>query len=242
MDRMKSSLVLIIVMAVCIWLTAVSVGSAHESSSPGPVVTDRMIHVYGKAAVDGGNVLVGSCIRAYTPGGVICGQCEVTARGYFGLMNIFGDDPQTEAADGAGPGESLCFTIDGISAQILSDRSARWSEDGTTINIDLLVGAPDTSAPTMLSATVKNPIHIEVLFNEAMDDTTGHNTANYLLQDENGNGVKIYRATVQPDPSAVLLNTDVLHDAMTYILTLQRELTDLWGNNLASTVVIKVMR
>ena len=210
-------------------------GYANEPVHPKPIITNRIIHVYGKAANDGTNVKVGSIIQAYTPNGILCGRCDVTAQGYFGIMNIFGDDPGTVSIiEGANPGDILIFTVDGAPVHIVSDEPVRWSEDGDTVNVNLLVGAPDTYAPAVVSAVVKNPIHVEVLFDEAIDDISGQNTANYLLEDAEGNSVAIYKATVQSDPRMLLLNTDVLRDHVTYFLSVEKSVADLWGNELAA--------
>ncbi len=221
------------VVALTIIVMAVFPSISAAGEAPAPTVTREMIHVYGRASVDGGNVPVGSLVKAYDPDGTICGQYEVTARGYFGLMNIFADDRTTRGIDeGARPGDRLCFFIDGVPATVLNEEPVLFTKDGAVLKVDLQIGAPDTTAPAVTGAKALSPIHLSVTFSESVDDTTGSDTAHYAIRDAEDNEIKIYKATVQKKPETVVLNTDALQKNVTYFLTVNKDITDLWGNTM----------
>lgn len=71
----------------------------------------------------GNPVPVGSIVRAYTPNGVLCGADTVGTPGQFFFLYAYRDDNTTPEEDGATPGDTLRFTVDGWPAS--------W-EPGTT--------------------------------------------------------------------------------------------------------------
>lgn len=198
-----------------------------------PITTNNMIHAYGRATIDGENIPVGAPVQAFDPDGTLCGQFKVTTQGYFGLMNIFADDPTTKDIDeGAVTEDTISFTIDGVPARVFNEEPVIFSEDGDTINVDLQVGAPDTTAPEILKVNVKSPIHLEITFSEAMDDITSNDPANYCIEDSEGKQLNINKATVQDDPKGILLNTEEIKEHTQYFITVKKDVTDLWRNKL----------
>ncbi len=236
MKPVSSYQTLVVTLALVAMAAFPFVSAAGESEGEvAPTVTREMIHVYGRVNVDGGNAAVGSTVKAYDPDGTICGQYEITARGYFGLMNIFADDRSTRGIDeGAQPGDRLCFFIDGEPAAVLNEEPILFTKDGEVLKVDLQIGAPDTTAPAVAGIKVLSPIHLAVTFSEAIDDATGNDTALYAIRDAEGNPIKIYKAIVQNKPETVLLNTDALQKHVTYFLTVNKDITDLWGNTMGT--------
>lgn len=81
---------------------------------------------------------VGSRIQAYTSSGLLVGEATVHADGSYGIMAVYGDDPTTEAIDGALPGESLLFTIDGQPALTVGPGEARWTKNHDLQEVNVL--------------------------------------------------------------------------------------------------------
>ena len=73
---------------------------------------------------------VGTVIDAYDPQGVHCGTFTVQTAGQWGLMHVYGDDPLTGGVDeGASPGDTLRFTIDGEEATVIAG-DPTWTSKG----------------------------------------------------------------------------------------------------------------
>jgi hypothetical protein len=90
--------------------------------------------------VRGNPVAPGAVVRAYDPGGVLCGEFTVVSPGNYGLMPVYRDDPATADFDeGAEPGEAISFTIDGDDASPLGPDAAVWTANGRVAHVDLRV-------------------------------------------------------------------------------------------------------
>jgi len=76
----------------------------------------------------GGPVLEGAIIQAYDPQGVACGYAVAHAPGVWGVMHVYGDDPDTPEDEGAQAGDVITFTINGKPAQVSG--KAVWQERG----------------------------------------------------------------------------------------------------------------
>ena len=70
----------------------------------------------------------GALVRAYEPDGVLCGQATVHSPGQWGVMHVYGDDPETPDDEGARDGDVLVLTIDGHSAS--AQNPVVWSDRG----------------------------------------------------------------------------------------------------------------
>lgn len=70
---------------------------------------------------DGKPVPVGSILEAFDQSGVSCGKDTVHTAGFYGFFPVLGDDPSSPGIDeGADPGETVRFTINGRDATVTS--------------------------------------------------------------------------------------------------------------------------
>jgi hypothetical protein len=113
----------------------VSVDLAAETVFP----TSEWVSFWSDATQLGGvPVAPGAVVRAYDPGGVLCGQFTVVTPGSYGLMPVYRDDPSTGDFDeGADAGDDIAFTIDGVDATAMGPDAAVWSANGYVGNVDL---------------------------------------------------------------------------------------------------------
>jgi len=80
----------------------------------GLVPTNEWISVYCEAPSAGGEAVPpGSIIRAYDPDGVLCGLDRVRRDGSYGFMAIYRDDIYTNSDEGAEPGDTISFSLNG---------------------------------------------------------------------------------------------------------------------------------
>jgi hypothetical protein len=77
---------------------------------------------------NGSPVVPGSIIEAYDPANLLIGKFRVDSTGRYGFMNAYGDDPNTPLVhEGALPGDSIRFKINGRAATVVSgDRT--WTD------------------------------------------------------------------------------------------------------------------
>jgi hypothetical protein len=102
----------------------------------------------------------GSIIRAYDPQSVLCGQCTVKTTGSYGLMAVYRDDPTTVADEGALPGDTLSFTIDGHPALSLGPGEPLWQNNGDVIKLNLKCTSAYLLTPEKLHAEVVDTVRI----------------------------------------------------------------------------------
>jgi hypothetical protein len=92
----------------------------------------------GATTVRTAPVPAGSVVRAYDPGGVLCGEFVVHTDGSYGLMPVYRDDAATTQIDeGADPGDVISFTIDGDVAHPKGPGDTVWGANGQVKNVDL---------------------------------------------------------------------------------------------------------
>ena len=68
---------------------------------------------------------VGSVVDAYDPDEVRCGTFTVTLPGRWGLMHVYGDYPMSPDDEGASPGDTITFVVNGYTATVASG-TATW--------------------------------------------------------------------------------------------------------------------
>ncbi|SYZ73927.1 hypothetical protein TRIP_C60197 [Candidatus Zixiibacteriota bacterium] len=78
---------------------------------------------------------VGSVVDAYAPNGSHCGTYFVSMPGSYGFMPVYRDDPYTIEADGAEPGDTISFFINGYPAAANGPRI--WTEKGASFQVCL---------------------------------------------------------------------------------------------------------
>jgi len=113
--------------------------------------TPEWISIWSDGTLVGGApVQPGAWVRAYDPGGVLCGEAMVHGPGQFGLMPVYRDDPNTDDFDeGAEPGDELRFEIDGVDAVPAS--TVLWTAAGEVMDVDL---SADTVPTLLLGSSV----------------------------------------------------------------------------------------
>lgn len=88
-----------------------------------------------------GPVQIGDVITAEDPDRVVCGIFTVREPGDYGFMPVYKDDDTTPAIDeGAQPGDTITFKINGQLAETLGPDSPVWTSHGSIRNVDLYVG------------------------------------------------------------------------------------------------------
>lgn len=133
---------------------------------------------------------VGSIIKAYDPRGLLVGvdtfgMAPTAPAGHYGFMPVYGDDPNTPAfSEGALPGDTIHFTINGQAASVVSG-DPTWADQ---VEKDLRLSASATVAISLLRA----PHDTLVTFNRVIrfsvvvrNDGTGIDY--YALHATNGN-------------------------------------------------------
>jgi hypothetical protein len=104
--------------------------------------TNRWVDFYSlSSTLDGAPLPVGSVITALDPDGVVCGAFSVTRAGGYGLMPVYGDDPDTEMDEGAVLGDRLEFRINDVPAVALGPDDPVWTTMGVAKHVDLAVPA-----------------------------------------------------------------------------------------------------
>ncbi len=77
----------------------------------------------------------GSVVDAFAPNGSHCGTYFVTTPGSYGFMPVYRDDPYTIEPDGAEPGDTITFFINGYPAAANGPRV--WTEKGASFQVCL---------------------------------------------------------------------------------------------------------
>ena len=105
---------------------------------------------------DGVALPIGSIIKAYDPSGIQCGEFIVVTTGQYGFLTVYRDDQTTLNIDeGAQPGDTITFYINGHYAIPLGPGQPVWTSNGNSIHVNLeghsnypptITSKPDTSA------------------------------------------------------------------------------------------------
>ena len=104
--------------------------------------TDQWVNFYSQSSyLDGQPLPVGAVVQAYNPRGVLAGQFTVTTQGWYGLMPVYGDDPNTPQDEGLRPGEVVSFTINGLPARTMGPDTPIWTTNGDLKQVNLVVSS-----------------------------------------------------------------------------------------------------
>jgi len=115
-------------------------GSALNSSDiPDSLApTNSWMNFYGlECTLDGQPLPVGTVVTVRDPAGMLCSEFPVTQAGCYGLMPVYGDELSTEADEGAVPGNSLDFYINGIKATVTGPDEPVWTAMGNLKQVNL---------------------------------------------------------------------------------------------------------
>jgi subtilisin family serine protease len=109
------------------------VALAEAPGGPADLTPSReWIGVWGaNVRIEGKLIEAGTEVKAIDGDGTVCGRCTAHHPGQFGLMAVYGDDPETDVDEGAGVGEIITVLI--------SDRAftgVEWSGMGAVIDFD----------------------------------------------------------------------------------------------------------
>ena len=108
--------------------------------------TNEWVNFYSSRSYLHGQLApVGAVVRAYNPRGVLAGEFTVTQVGWYGVMPVYRDDPNTPQDEGLLPGEEVRFTIDDIAAHSMGPDSPIWTTNGALLQVDLVA---NTITPT----------------------------------------------------------------------------------------------
>ena len=122
----------------------------------GVTPTNEWVDFYSfNTTFQGAPVPIGAVVDAYDPDGVHCGTFTVTNSGRYGFLHVYGDDPNTEEDEGAVPGDTITFRINGVPATPLGPDAPVWTSKGDRWQVDLSVGPPP-SVSSVDPDTVRN--------------------------------------------------------------------------------------
>ncbi|MCF7805839.1 MAG: T9SS type A sorting domain-containing protein [Candidatus Marinimicrobia bacterium] len=120
-----------------IWILMLLPVLLHSQVSP----TNEWVNFYGNGStINGDPIAQGRVIKAFDSDGVLCGVDTVDTAGSYGLMPVYRDDSYTSNVDeGASPGDTITFTIDGYPV----DEYGIWSGNGDVIQLEFQVQTPE---------------------------------------------------------------------------------------------------
>ncbi|HIQ06655.1 MAG TPA: VWA domain-containing protein, partial [Anaerolineae bacterium] len=118
----------------------------------GVTPTNRWMDFYGmNTLLNGKPVPEGAVVTAFDPNGVKVGEFVVRQAGWYGVMPIYGDDPETSVDEGAQPGDVITFYINGQRAAPLGPGQARWIGDKERQELNLITSSYQRYLPLGLS-------------------------------------------------------------------------------------------
>lgn len=111
--------------------------------------------------LNGKPVSVGAVIDAYDPDGVHCGTFTVSKEGQYGFLFVYRDDALTPDMDeGASPGDTIRFKINGISARALGPEPNIWTSNGDILEVNLA---------TNVAPLIQHPLENIVMYEDELD-------------------------------------------------------------------------
>ena len=185
------------------------------------IPTNEWVNFYSMNAIFNGiPIPIGAEINAYDPDSVHCGTFTVTTEGQYGFMEVYRDDAITPDIDeGASPGDTITFTINGYLATPLGLDPPIWTFNGARLQVDLQAFSnrpPEVKSP--ISDIVMNEddpdlliADLDTIFFDPDNDTLGftasskahaatitidvdNNAILSLLADWNGSAILIFSA------------------------------------------------
>lgn len=121
-----------------------------------PPTNEWVNFLSANTTLDGSPIPVGAVVDAYDPDGVWCGTFTVHTAGEYGFLLVYRDDTTTPDVDeGASPGDTITFYINGHFAIPLGPGAPVWTSNGDVLQLDLeglsnyspvITSEPDTIA------------------------------------------------------------------------------------------------
>ncbi len=122
-------------------------GAAGKSPSP-PLAGQRLaetpiwMNVYSPSSLlDEEPLPPGTVVEAYDPQGTLCGKFVVVQAGKYGLMPLYGDDSSSPRDEGALPGDTITFWVNGNRAAS-TPAQVHWTTYGDVQRVDLYASSP----------------------------------------------------------------------------------------------------
>jgi len=131
----------------------------YTPSPTGTVVTPSIfwVNFYGiDSYLAGAPLPLGAVVDAFDPDGVHCGYFVVDTVGSYGLMPVYGDDPHTPDDEGAQPGDTISFTINGYPATPMGPDDPIWTAHGDLRHVELQA-LNGSGTPTATRTTTPTP-------------------------------------------------------------------------------------
>jgi len=143
------------------------------------VPTNEWVSFWGDSVtLDGKSVVPGDVIDAYDSSGVHCGTFTVTSSGQYGLMPVYRDDPTTKSIDeGASPGDSIVFMVNGYRAIPKGPDRTIWTANGAVFKVNL---QGTTLLPPVLSSPSTGSTGVSV--NPTLTWNTSIGALSYRMQ------------------------------------------------------------
>ena len=103
------------------------------------VPTNTNVNFYGDASnLDSEPLRQGDVVTVQDAQGVTCGAFTVQVEGRYGFLHAYGDDATTpEVDEGASPGDTLLFRVNGELAVAAGPDTRIWSSDGDVKHVEL---------------------------------------------------------------------------------------------------------
>lgn len=123
--------------------------AASDPDAHGVRPTTEWVNLYSQSTtIDGRPIPIGAVVRAYNPRGVLSGAVTVTQAGWYGLLPVYRDDPNTAADEGLRPNEPIRLTIDNRAARPRQTVEILWTSNGDLRQVDLDVTSEAVPTPT----------------------------------------------------------------------------------------------
>ncbi|MDZ7336302.1 MAG: T9SS type A sorting domain-containing protein [candidate division KSB1 bacterium] len=123
-----------------IFMIALMIIPAEAQVTP----TDEWVCFYGRNSLFHGKPIpIGTIIDAYDPNSVHCGSFTVTSPGQYGFLFVYRDNFLTEDIDeGAEPGDTIKFKINGVWAKTFGPDTSVWTQKGDILEVDIADNLP----------------------------------------------------------------------------------------------------
>ena len=131
-----------------------SLEQGAQGKSPRPPLAGQQIaetpiwmNAYSSSSLlDGEPVPPGTVVEAYDPQGVLCGEFVVAQAGKYGLMPVYGDDSSSPQDEGALPGDTITFWVNGSRATS-TPAQVLWTTYGDLQRVDLYASSTAKATP-----------------------------------------------------------------------------------------------
>lgn len=122
------------------------------------IPSDEWVNFFSRNTIfHGAPISASAVIDAFDPDGVHCGTYTVTKDGQYGFLFVYRDDGLTEDVDeGATPGDTITFKINGLPVKTLGPDPCVWTGNGDILEVDLA----DNLSPTMVDS-IKDVVMFE---------------------------------------------------------------------------------